>query len=99
VNLFEPEPRGAHAPRPRLRSDGPQGEVEKVQYSEGFRRAAKTPSHIVYEVDVPREWWTRAVPLLKVTSMLLKPLLEVGVADLELHLDDEQWRPSRSRRR
>ncbi|MGI5150135.1 dihydrodipicolinate synthase family protein [Plantactinospora sp. CA-294935] len=29
LNLFQPEPRGAHAPRPTLRSTGPQGEVEK----------------------------------------------------------------------
>ncbi|MEN3610280.1 EamA family transporter [Plantactinospora sp. ZYX-F-223] len=29
LNLFQPEPRGARAPRPTLRSVGPQGEVEK----------------------------------------------------------------------
>ncbi|MGX7670710.1 DUF998 domain-containing protein [Plantactinospora sp. DSM 117369] len=29
LNLFPPEPRGAHAPRPSLRSDRPQGEVER----------------------------------------------------------------------
>ncbi|MDW5329547.1 hypothetical protein [Plantactinospora sp. KLBMP9567] len=29
VNLFQPEPRDAHAPRPTMRSVGPQGEVEK----------------------------------------------------------------------
>ncbi|MEQ4301671.1 TIGR04222 domain-containing membrane protein [Plantactinospora sp. B6F1] len=29
LNLFQPEPRGAHAPPPTLQSVGPQGEVEK----------------------------------------------------------------------
>ncbi|MGI5148885.1 hypothetical protein ACQEVC_21405 [Plantactinospora sp. CA-294935] len=29
LNLFQPEPRGAHTPRPTSRADGPQGEVEK----------------------------------------------------------------------
>ncbi|MDW5323974.1 DUF998 domain-containing protein [Plantactinospora sp. KLBMP9567] len=29
LNLFQPEPRGAHAPRPTLRSVGPRGEVEE----------------------------------------------------------------------
>ncbi|GAA3728619.1 hypothetical protein GCM10022225_07470 [Plantactinospora mayteni] len=33
VNLFQPEPRGAHTPPPNLRSDGPQGEVEKGSVS------------------------------------------------------------------
>ncbi|MGI5152991.1 hypothetical protein ACQEVC_42525 [Plantactinospora sp. CA-294935] len=37
MNLFQPEPRGAHTPRPTSPSDGPQGEVEKVQCSRGRR--------------------------------------------------------------
>ncbi|GAA4258232.1 leucine-rich repeat domain-containing protein [Dactylosporangium darangshiense] len=45
-----------------------------------------------YEIDVPREWWTKAVPLIKITAMLLKPLLGVGLADLKLNLDDQQWK-------
>ncbi|MEV4213896.1 COR domain-containing protein [Micromonospora sp. NPDC049662] len=46
----------------------------------------------VYSIDVSREWWVRAVPLLKATSMLLKPLLGVGVAELKLEFSDEQWK-------
>ncbi|WP_433043824.1 hypothetical protein [Dactylosporangium sp. CS-033363] len=46
----------------------------------------------VYDVEVPGEWWTRAVPLLKLTSVLLKPLVGVGLADLKLNLDDTQWK-------
>ncbi|WP_433539176.1 COR domain-containing protein [Micromonospora sp. CA-249363] len=46
----------------------------------------------VYSIDVSREWWVRAVPLLKATTMLLKPLLGVGVAELKLEFSDEQWK-------
>ncbi|MFI5927976.1 COR domain-containing protein [Micromonospora sp. NPDC051543] len=46
----------------------------------------------VYSIDVAREWWVRAVPLLQATSMLLKPLLGVGVAELKLEFSDEQWK-------
>ncbi|CCH17513.1 COR domain-containing protein [Micromonospora lupini] len=46
----------------------------------------------VYSIDVSREWWVRAVPLLKTTTMLLKPLLGVGVADLKLEFNEEQWK-------
>ncbi|MBQ0992339.1 hypothetical protein KBX08_19890 [Micromonospora sp. H61] len=46
----------------------------------------------VYDTDVSREWWTRAVPLLKATTMLLKPLLGVGLAELKLDFSDEQWK-------
>ncbi|MCX5069853.1 ADP-ribosylation factor-like protein [Micromonospora lupini] len=46
----------------------------------------------VYSVDVSREWWVRAVPLLKATTMLLKPLLGVGVAELKLEFTEEQWK-------
>ncbi|MEN3615792.1 hypothetical protein AAH979_40655 [Plantactinospora sp. ZYX-F-223] len=39
VNLFQPEPRGAHTPRRTSPSDGPQGEVEKgsVRQAIGIR--------------------------------------------------------------
>ncbi|MFG1917186.1 COR domain-containing protein [Micromonospora sp. NPDC048898] len=46
----------------------------------------------VYYPDVPREWWTRAVPLLKATTVLLKPLLGVGLAELKLDFSEEQWK-------
>ncbi|MEU4337342.1 COR domain-containing protein [Micromonospora lupini] len=46
----------------------------------------------VYSIDVSREWWVRAVPLLKATTMLLKPLLGVGVAELKLEFNEEQWK-------
>ncbi|MEU0552193.1 COR domain-containing protein, partial [Micromonospora sp. NPDC005979] len=46
----------------------------------------------VYSIDVAREWWVRAVPLLQATTMLLKPLLGVGVAELKLEFSDEQWK-------
>ena len=46
----------------------------------------------VYYTDVSREWWTRAVPLLKATTMLLKPLLGVGLAELKLDFSEEQWK-------
>jgi hypothetical protein len=50
------------------------------------------PDAGVYSIDVSREWWVRAVPLLKATTMLLKPLLGVGVADLKLEFSEEQWK-------
>ncbi|MGI5151696.1 YcaO-like family protein [Plantactinospora sp. CA-294935] len=34
LDLFPPEPRGAHTPRPTSRSDGPQGEVEERSLSD-----------------------------------------------------------------
>ncbi|MFG1883061.1 COR domain-containing protein [Micromonospora sp. NPDC049102] len=46
----------------------------------------------VYTIDVSREWWVRAVPLLRATTMLLKPLLGVGMAELKLEFNDDQWK-------
>ncbi|MEU7588004.1 COR domain-containing protein [Micromonospora sp. NPDC049230] len=46
----------------------------------------------VYYTDVSREWWTRAVPLLKATTMLLTPLLGVGLAELKLDFSEEEWK-------
>jgi hypothetical protein len=45
----------------------------------------------VYELDVPREWWVKLSPLLKVTSALLKPFLGVGLAAAELGMSDAEW--------
>ncbi|MEH1169250.1 COR domain-containing protein [Micromonospora sp. CPCC 205539] len=50
------------------------------------------PDAGVYSVDVPREWWTKAVPLLQATTMLLKPLLGLGLAELKLDFNEEQWK-------
>lgn len=49
------------------------------------------PEAGVYTVDVPRDWWVKAVPLLKVTSLLLKPFLGIGLASTELELGTAQW--------
>jgi hypothetical protein len=49
------------------------------------------PGAGVYPVDVPREWWVKAVPLLKVTSLLIKPFLGVSLAGTELELSTAQW--------
>jgi hypothetical protein len=45
----------------------------------------------VYTLKVPREWWTKAAPLLKVTAALVKPFLGIGLAAAELGLSDSQW--------
>ncbi|HEY3714949.1 MAG TPA: leucine-rich repeat domain-containing protein, partial [Jatrophihabitantaceae bacterium] len=45
----------------------------------------------IYMLDIPRDWWVKAVPLLKVTSTLLKPFLGIGLAAAELDLSDSQW--------
>ncbi|MGH3909749.1 MAG: hypothetical protein ACRDRM_02865, partial [Pseudonocardiaceae bacterium] len=49
------------------------------------------PEAGVYTVDVPRDWWVKAVPLLKVTSLLIKPFLGIGLASTELELDTAGW--------
>lgn len=49
------------------------------------------PKAGIYTVDVPRDWWVKAVPLLKVTSLLIKPFLGIGLATTELELGTAQW--------
>ncbi|WP_234020985.1 COR domain-containing protein [Streptomyces sp. 142MFCol3.1] len=45
----------------------------------------------VYFIDVPREWWVKAAPAIKVTSLLLKTILPVSLAAIEFDLNDQQW--------
>jgi hypothetical protein len=45
----------------------------------------------VYVVDVPRDWWVKAAPLIRATSILLKTVLPVSLAAIELDLSDDQW--------
>jgi hypothetical protein len=42
-------------------------------------------------LDIPREWWTKAAPFLRVTSALIKPFLGIGLAAVELDFTTEQW--------
>jgi hypothetical protein len=49
------------------------------------------PEAGVYTVDVSRDWWVKAVPLLKVMSVLIKPFLGIGLAGTELELSTAQW--------
>jgi hypothetical protein len=56
----------------------------------GARAEPDEPEAGVYDVDIPREWWVKAVPLLKLTSTLIKPFLGVGFAATELGFDAEQ---------
>ena len=49
------------------------------------------PEAGVYTVDVPRDWWVKAVPLLKITSLLIKPFLGISLAITELELGTPQW--------
>ena len=49
------------------------------------------PEAGVYTVDMPRDWWVKAVPLLKATSLLIKPFLGIGLASTELELSTAQW--------
>lgn len=50
------------------------------------------PEAGVYTLDVSRDWWVKAVPLLKVTSALIKPFLGIGLAATELELTTTQWK-------
>ncbi|HEY6422998.1 MAG TPA: hypothetical protein VIY28_07065 [Pseudonocardiaceae bacterium] len=50
------------------------------------------PEAGVYTLDVSRDWWVKAVPLLKVTSALIKPFLGIVPAATELELTDTQWK-------
>jgi hypothetical protein len=50
------------------------------------------PNAGVYTVEVPREWWVKAAPLIKATSAVLKTLLPVSLAAIELDLSDNQWK-------
>ena len=49
------------------------------------------PNAGIYTVEVPRDWWIKAVPLLKLTAALVKLILGVGLATAELDLSTEQW--------
>ena len=49
------------------------------------------PTAGVYEIEVPREWWVKAAPILKTTAALLKPVIGIGLADLELTFTEAQW--------
>ena len=46
----------------------------------------------VYDVEVPRDWWEKAAPALRRATALLRPLIGIGLADLELGLGDAQWK-------
>ncbi|MEE4542225.1 COR domain-containing protein [Streptomyces sp. V4-01] len=52
---------------------------------------ADRPDAGVYEIDVPRDWWVKAEPFVRATSLLLKAALPVGLAAFELALSDGQW--------
>jgi hypothetical protein len=54
------------------------------------------PEAGVYTLDVSRDWWVKAVPLLKVTSALIKPFLGIGLAATEFELTTTQWKALRS---
>ncbi|GAA3744590.1 DUF87 domain-containing protein [Plantactinospora mayteni] len=57
LNLFQPEPRGAHTPRPTSRSDEPQGEVEKGSLGptpDSRPVAGIDPQHVVLGTAVGR---------------------------------------------
>jgi hypothetical protein len=46
----------------------------------------------VYTVEVAKEWWAKAAPLIKATSTLLKVLLPIGLPVIKEELDDTQWK-------
>jgi hypothetical protein len=56
------------------------------------RSRSRPPGAGVYTLDVSRDWWVKAVPLLKVTSALIKPFLGIGLAATELELTTTQWK-------
>jgi C-terminal of Roc, COR, domain/Ras of Complex, Roc, domain of DAPkinase/Leucine rich repeat len=45
----------------------------------------------VYDLSMPREWWVKAAPLIRTTSVILKALLPVSLSVAELELSDRQW--------
>lgn len=49
------------------------------------------PDAGIYTVEVPREWWVKAAPVIKATSVVLKTLLPVSLAAVQLDLSDGQW--------
>lgn len=53
------------------------------------------PEAGIYAIDVPKDWWVKALPLLKVTSALLKPFLGISLAVAELDYSDSEWRAVR----
>jgi hypothetical protein len=50
------------------------------------------PDAGVYTVDIPRDWWVKAAPLIRTTSMLLKALLPVSLPAVQADVDDNQWK-------
>jgi hypothetical protein len=50
------------------------------------------PDAGVYTVEIPRDWWTKAAPLIRTTSTLLKALLPIGLPVIKANLDDNQWK-------
>ncbi|MEV4318331.1 COR domain-containing protein [Actinocrispum sp. NPDC049592] len=62
---------------------------------------SKVPVHLlepdkpgagVYTVDVPRDWWVKAAPLVRTTSTLLKAFLPIGLPVIKAELTDDQWK-------
>ena len=49
------------------------------------------PNAGVYTVDIPQEWWAKAAPLIKATSVVLKTLLPISLAAIELEISENQW--------
>jgi len=49
------------------------------------------PTAGVYIVEIPREWWIKAAPVIKATSAVLRSLLPVSLAAIQLDLNDNQW--------
>jgi C-terminal of Roc, COR, domain/Ras of Complex, Roc, domain of DAPkinase/Leucine rich repeat len=49
------------------------------------------PEAGVYTLDVPRDWWVKAVPLIKGVATLIKPFLGISLASIELDLTATQW--------
>jgi Leucine-rich repeat (LRR) protein len=46
----------------------------------------------VYQIDVTREWLIKAAPWIRAVSMVMRSLLPVSLAALELDFSDTQWR-------
>ncbi|MFI7136307.1 leucine-rich repeat domain-containing protein [Streptomyces massasporeus] len=49
------------------------------------------PDAGVYVIEVPRDWWVKAAPAVRATSVLLKTILPVSLAAIEFDLTDQQW--------
>jgi internalin A len=49
------------------------------------------PTAGVIDVDVPKDWWQRAMPWIKRAGMLLATFTAIGPSGLQLALDDPTW--------